>query len=353
MNTDGLTPEQIELDKEFDAITKGKTLDDVAVEKAESEIEEVVVEEPEVQVVDEPEPEAEVEVEAEAEVDPIKEATEKALEDAIEGAEKPVVKEDEVAEKPEPTALELRINEMNAAAEKSANEDQVMDSMIANELDYNNVDSEDAIYDLDNIPNIRVGVGEDESTLEDVFKEFPQVMNAFNVMMGGALKNQTKHTAVGVNDQLSALNFRGQLEDQSAGSHKVVQSKGFQNWLVKQSDDVNNLARKGSISDLGLIVDQFKETKAPKVKKEAEILAKAIENITVKIGAKAATTGKIFGSVNAIQIADAIKDQFNYEVDRKKISVDGDSIKDVGVYKAKISLHKEVSVEINFEVFAE
>ena len=271
MNTDGLTPEQIELDKEFDAITKGKTLDDVAVEKAESEIEEVVVEEPEVQVVDEPEAEVEVEVEVEADVDPIKEATEKALEDAIEGAEKPVVKEDEVAEKPEPTALELRINEMNAAAEKSANEDQVMDRMIANELDYNNVDSEDAIYDLDNIPNIRVGVGEDESTMEDVFKEFPQVMNAFNIMMGGALKNQTKHTAVGVNDQLSALNFRGQLEDQSAGSHKVVQSKGFQNWLVKQSDDVNNLARKGSISDLGLIVDQFKETKAPKVKKEAAV----------------------------------------------------------------------------------
>jgi len=96
-----------------------------------------------------------------------------------------------------------------------------------------------------------------------------------------------------------------------------------------------------------------KSFKEEKIKKEAEILANAIENITVKIGAKAATTGKIFGSVNAIQIAEAIKDQFNYEVDRKKIILDGDSIKDVGVYKAKINLHKDIQVEINFEVFAE
>ena len=73
----------------------------------------------------------------------------------------------------------------------------------------------------------------------------------------------------------------------------------------------------------------------------------------MKIGAKAATTGKIYGSVNAIQIADAIKDQFNYDIDRKKIHVDGESIKELGIYKATIKLHKDIQVTINFEVVAE
>lgn len=93
--------------------------------------------------------------------------------------------------------------------------------------------------------------------------------------------------------------------------------------------------------------------KLEKVKKEAEELAKALENVVVKIGAKAGTTGKIYGSVNSIQIAEALKEQFNYEVDRKKIVIEGDSIKELGTYKAKINLHKEIKAEISFEVFAE
>jgi large subunit ribosomal protein L9 len=93
--------------------------------------------------------------------------------------------------------------------------------------------------------------------------------------------------------------------------------------------------------------------KEDKLKKEAEALAKAIENITVKIGAKAASTGRIFGSVNALQIAEAIKEQFNYDIDRKKIMLDGESIKELGSYKATLNLYKNINVTINFEVFAE
>ena len=93
--------------------------------------------------------------------------------------------------------------------------------------------------------------------------------------------------------------------------------------------------------------------KLEKIKSQAEALAKGIENLTVKIGAKASATGKIFGSVNAIQIAEALKEQFNYEVDRKKITIEGEHIKELGTYKAKINLHKDVKVEINLEVFAE
>jgi len=93
--------------------------------------------------------------------------------------------------------------------------------------------------------------------------------------------------------------------------------------------------------------------KLEKIKKEAETLAKALENVVVKIGAKAGTTGKIYGSVNSIQIAEALKEQYNYDIDRKKIIIDGETIKEVGTYKAKINLHKEIKAEISFEVFAE
>ena len=96
-----------------------------------------------------------------------------------------------------------------------------------------------------------------------------------------------------------------------------------------------------------------KSFKEEKIKKEAETLAKALDGITVKIGAKAAETGKIFGSVNNIQITDAIKQQFNYDIDRKKIIVDGEHIKELGTYSAKVNLHKDIKVNISFEVFAE
>ncbi len=96
-----------------------------------------------------------------------------------------------------------------------------------------------------------------------------------------------------------------------------------------------------------------KAFKEDKVRNEAESLVKKLENITLKIGAKVATTGKIFGSVNSLQIAEALKDQFNFDIDRKKIHLDGDSVKEIGEYQAKIMLHKGVSVMVNFEVFAE
>ena len=93
--------------------------------------------------------------------------------------------------------------------------------------------------------------------------------------------------------------------------------------------------------------------KEEKIKKEAETLAKELEDLTLTIGVKASTTGKIFGSVNNIIIADAIKTQKNLDIDRKKIEVAGDSIKEVGQYKAKIKLHRELVLEIDLDVKAE
>ena len=93
--------------------------------------------------------------------------------------------------------------------------------------------------------------------------------------------------------------------------------------------------------------------KQEKIKKEAQDIATLLEGLTLRIPAKAAATGKIFGSVNNVQIANAIKEANGIEIDRKQIMIDDDTIKEVGNYTAKIRLHKEVSVDINFEVFAE
>lgn len=93
--------------------------------------------------------------------------------------------------------------------------------------------------------------------------------------------------------------------------------------------------------------------KAEKIKNEAQEKANALEGLTLRIPAKAGTSGKIFGSVNTVQIANAIKEATNLEIDRKQIVINEDAIKELGTYKAKLKLHKEVQPEIEFEVFAE
>ena len=93
--------------------------------------------------------------------------------------------------------------------------------------------------------------------------------------------------------------------------------------------------------------------KEQKIKDEATEKAKALEGLKLQIPAKAAATGKIFGSVNTIMIANAIKEATGIEVDRKHIVLNEDAIKEVGDYTAKIRLHKEVQVDVDFTVFAE
>ncbi len=92
--------------------------------------------------------------------------------------------------------------------------------------------------------------------------------------------------------------------------------------------------------------------KEEKIKNEALELAKKMEGLTLTIGAKTSSTGKIFGSVNTIQIAEALKEK-GFEIERKNISIKGDSVKEVGKYSATIHLHRDVSVEIEFEVVSE
>jgi large subunit ribosomal protein L9 len=122
------------------------------------------------------------------------------------------------------------------------------------------------------------------------------------------------------------------------------------NYLIPQG-----IAIPATETNKKIIAENLKQKshKEAKIRKSAEDLSDSLKNLTVKIGAKAAESGKIFGSVNAIQISQALKEQFDVDIDRKKIHVDHEHIKELGTYKAKITLHKEVQVEITFEVFAE
>ena len=91
--------------------------------------------------------------------------------------------------------------------------------------------------------------------------------------------------------------------------------------------------------------------KLAKIKADAEALAESLKDVTLTIGAKTSSTGTIFGSVNNIQIAEALE-KLGFNVDRKVIYIK-DAVKEVGSYKALLKLHKEVSVEIPFEVVSE
>jgi len=92
--------------------------------------------------------------------------------------------------------------------------------------------------------------------------------------------------------------------------------------------------------------------KAQKIKGDAESVAKQLEALTLKIGAKVGESGKIYGSVNALQIADALS-KHGVNVDRKKIQLDTEHIKSLGTYTALVNLHKDVKVKVTFEVVAE
>ncbi len=91
--------------------------------------------------------------------------------------------------------------------------------------------------------------------------------------------------------------------------------------------------------------------KIAKIKADAEAAAAALEGVKLTIGAKTSSTGTVFGSVNAIQIAEALE-KLGHNVDRKIIYIK-EPVKEVGVYTATIKFHKEVSKDIEFEVVAE
>ena len=91
--------------------------------------------------------------------------------------------------------------------------------------------------------------------------------------------------------------------------------------------------------------------KDAKLQAEAEAISVKLAALTLKVGAKAGESGKIFGSINNIQIAEAIKEA-GIEVERRAIKVIGGNPKELGSFEADVKLHRLVSTTIKFDVVA-
>lgn len=120
------------------------------------------------------------------------------------------------------------------------------------------------------------------------------------------------------------------------------------NYLIPQG--FGHLA---TISAKKVLAENLKQAafKQDKIKKDAEGIAERLIDVKLTIGAKAGESGKIFGAVNTIQISEALKAK-GFEVDRRKITFETEP-KFIGEYVANLNLHKEVKVQIPFEVVVE
>jgi len=129
----------------------------------------------------------------------------------------------------------------------------------------------------------------------------------------------------------------------------TVKSGYGRNYLIPQGMAIiaNESAKKVLAENI-----RQRAHKEAKLKDEALVLAGKLAEVKVAIGAKTSTTGKIFGSVNNIQLAEALSAQ-GYEIDRRQITLPKDGVKEVGTHSAKIKLHREVVIDFSFEVVSE
>lgn len=142
---------------------------------------------------------------------------------------------------------------------------------------------------------------------------------------------------------------------------KDVEHLGYANDVVKVREGyARNFLLPRGLADVATpsMKKQLAETlkqrahKLAKIKADAEALAGSVEGKTLKIGAKVGEKGRIFGSVNTIMIADALK-AMGFEVDRKSIKIKGEAIKSTGKYEAEVAFHRDVVRTIPFEVVEE
>lgn len=102
-------------------------------------------------------------------------------------------------------------------------------------------------------------------------------------------------------------------------------------------------------------LEEIKRQQSLKLQKQLEEyqqLAEKISATILQVGAKVGTSGKLFGSITNVQLAEAIKNQLSVEVERKKITIN-EEVKDLGTYNAILHIYKDISAEFKFEVVAE
>jgi large subunit ribosomal protein L9 len=139
--------------------------------------------------------------------------------------------------------------------------------------------------------------------------------------------------------------------DNLGSAHEMVEVKpGYaRNYLIPQK-----FAIEASGSNKKIMEERRKQLQKKEDKLMAQIasVTEVLKATPIKIGAKLGISGKIFGSVTAIQIARAIREQKGYEIDRRRITI-LDDVKEAGLHKASIDFGKENVVEIEFEVVGE
>jgi large subunit ribosomal protein L9 len=136
--------------------------------------------------------------------------------------------------------------------------------------------------------------------------------------------------------------------DKVGDKHTIVKVKdGFgRNYLIPQGKAL--IANATNRKRLAEFIRREEAMEAKRVGEYQEIIDK-LSGQTLKIAAKAGASGKIFGSVTNVQLAAALKDQYDVEIDRRKIILP-DEVKTLGTYNAQLQLHKEVIGELQFEV---
>lgn len=139
--------------------------------------------------------------------------------------------------------------------------------------------------------------------------------------------------------------------DKVGDKHTVVTVKnGFgRNYLIPQgSAIIANASNRKRLAELR----RRESAQEEKMKGSYEKIAASLVGKVLKIGAKAGTSGKIFGSVTSIQLSAALKDQFGVDIPRRKIQLP-DDVKTLGEYTATLNLHPEVTAPLAFKVIGE
>ncbi len=139
-----------------------------------------------------------------------------------------------------------------------------------------------------------------------------------------------------------------------------IKNLGYKNDIVKVKNGYannylipNGMAIVATASNKKIQAENMKQQafKADRLKQDAESMKEKLHGKALKVMVKASSTGKIFGSVNNIMLAEAIKEQLDIEIDRKKIHFE--PVKEVGTFSASILIFKDVEAECTFDVVAE
>lgn len=139
--------------------------------------------------------------------------------------------------------------------------------------------------------------------------------------------------------------------DKLGYKHDVVAVKnGYgRNYLIPQGMGV--IANPANMKKLESIKAEEEAKEAARVEEYRELITK-LADATLKVGVKAGAKGKIFGSVTNVQIAQALKEQYEVDIERRKIEVP-EEVKELGTYVATLNLYTDIVGEVRFELVEE